>query len=920
MTHTREASPGLDLSLCDREPIHIPGAIQPHGAFLAALADGNRVTHASANLVAILGQPAESALGRPLTEVIGEAAYHALWDAGPWEGSALGQIHTRPGSNGSLLHLRAHRSGPHICVDITAASTRVGQAPPVTMLQSVLDTFGRATNTVELCELAVRGMKAITGYDRIMAYRFAANGHGEVIAEVREAAIASYLGLHYPATDIPVQARRLVLRQRVGAIADTSYAAVPLLTDPALDESTPIDLTHSALRSVSPIHLEYLRNMNVAACLTVGLGLAPDPGGQHQDHRLWGMLVCQHETPREAGQELRAVVDMIGQVMSLLLHSLSEAEVYAQKAAQDATLRAFAARLAAPVPLPEALAAAEVELLSLVGASGALVSFHDTVFCLGRTPAPEAAERALAVLRHQADGKLLAVDDLSLSHPDLACCINDGSGALLLPLEQGDKILWFRPEQSRTVFWGGNPDEHVFSDPLTGRLSPRNSFGAWRQEVRGRSAPWSRVDLALARDVLRVIQAEVAQRARTDLIWLSRYDPLTKLPNRNLLELRLAEVRQETEGSLRQSAVLLFLDLDGSKAINDTLGYAAGDALLVEVARRLVAVAGQENLTARLGGDQFAVLCRGLDEHAVAALGDRIRRAVEAPFEIAGQACTVSAIVVIAVPDESGRLDLMQAADRAMYAAKVTIEARQNAEAQRQKMEALGRMMGGVAHEINNMLQPVALLVQDVVDRGMVAGEGREYLDIVVDCTRKARQIIGDLLAFSRPGTRSAEVHDPVALLQDGLRLVQQAIPANILLDIRTGGELPPVTVDRTAFVQVLLNLATNAVAAMAGQGKLSFSLDEVAGGSDGASFVRLRVADTGCGMTKATLDHAFEPFFTTKAVGQGTGLGLPVVYGLVKEMDGTIALASEPGRGTTVTILIPGQNGNTDNGIDIGD
>jgi PAS domain S-box-containing protein len=226
---------------------------------------------------------------------------------------------------------------------------------------------------------------------------------------------------------------------------------------------------------------------------------------------------------------------------------------------------------------------------------------------------------------------------------------------------------------------------------------------------------------------------------------------------------------------------------------------------------------------------------------------------------------------------------------------------RRDAEAQRQKMEALGRMMGGVAHEINNMLQPVSLLGQDLIDRDLVAAEGRQHLGILVECSGKARQIIGDLLAFSRPTPRRAEVHDPATLLHDSLRLVRQALPPAIVISVATEGQPPPVACDRTKFVQILLNLATNAAAAMDGHGTLRLSLDRAH-----PDMARLRVADTGCGMDKTTLDRAFEPFFTTKPVGQGTGLGLPMIYGLIREMGGTIRLDSEPGRGTTATILLP--------------
>ncbi|MGA2293212.1 sensor histidine kinase, partial [Bradyrhizobium sp.] len=184
---------------------------------------------------------------------------------------------------------------------------------------------------------------------------------------------------------------------------------------------------------------------------------------------------------------------------------------------------------------------------------------------------------------------------------------------------------------------------------------------------------------------------------------------------------------------------------------------------------------------------------------------------------------------------------------------------------------------------------------------------------------------IRDMLAFSRPTASSTEIHDPLVLLHDSLPIVRQAVPPGVVVSLRIEGSLPLVRINRTTFAQILLNLAINAAAAMNGQGELTIALEQdVRGPEQGetgqpTSLVRLLVIDNGRGMDQATLDRAFEPFFTTKPVGQGTGLGLPVVYGLVREMGATIALASEPGCGTTVTILIPGHNGESDNGIDTG-
>jgi PAS domain S-box-containing protein len=348
-----------------------------------------------------------------------------------------------------------------------------------------------------------------------MAYRFSPEGHGEVIAEARAAHVDSYLGQRYPASDIPPQARQLYLRQRVGVIVDASYEPVPLLAAPGEEAGAAVDLTQSGLRSVSPLHREFMRNMKTAASMTIGL--AHRHASSEQE--LWGMIVCHHTTPRLAGPHQRAVADMLGQVISLLLESQGAAEINAQRAARYATLRAIAARLGSPESLPEALAKLESELLALVGASGAVVQFRGRRLSLGVTPAPEHADRVLELLHPGAGGEVIAVDDLGLRFATLAGCASVASGSLLLPLGDGaiDAVLWFRPELAQSVTWGGNPSKAATCDPLTGRISPRVSFDAWREVVRGRSAPWSAADLALAAELRRVIDTELARRARLAL-------------------------------------------------------------------------------------------------------------------------------------------------------------------------------------------------------------------------------------------------------------------------------------------------------------------------------------------------------------------------------------------------------------------
>jgi light-regulated signal transduction histidine kinase (bacteriophytochrome) len=562
--------PASDLTTCYLEPIHIPGSIQPHGAVLAARIDNLLVTHASANLATILGIPAKTALGRPLHETLGAAACRAFESIANQNGNGLGHAVTELIARGVPLYVRAYRVDRLLCVDIEPIPV-VRQGSPGVMAQAILETFAQATTRAELCELAVRGLKALTGYDRALAYRFDDAGHGEVIAEAREERLEPYLGLRYPASDVPHQARRQYLLQRVGAIVDSSYRPVPILSHPTMHDGTPLDMTGCSLRGISPVHLQYMRNMGTAASLTIGLA--------HQQ-KLWGMLVCHHRTLRLPGVELRAAADIIGQVVSLLLSSLGQTEAYAKRFDQSDTLRSLIDKLATPTPLMDAFATAEEELLKLVHAKGAVVRLSGKLLFLGRTPPGPATQIALTFLYQAAAGELLAVEDLGLRYPELAACTTDGSGALLLPLAQtaDDAILWFRPELSRIEMWGGNPNKPNKLDPATGRLSPRESFAAWKEIIRGHSAPWRAADLAHVRKLRSAIEVEMAQRTKAELAKLRNYDPLTGLPNRRLFQSRLAESDEHLD---RVSLSLLFLDLDRFKEINDTMGHAAGDALAV---------------------------------------------------------------------------------------------------------------------------------------------------------------------------------------------------------------------------------------------------------------------------------------------------------------------------------------------------
>jgi PAS domain S-box-containing protein len=574
-------APSTGARLCAQEPIHSPGAIQPHGAFLAAAPDG-RIAYASANLAGFVGVAAEAALGRRLETIMGSEAGAALLHDEQHTARAGGFYQIRR-PDGGALHLRSFRSGAYHGVDIETLAAPDDDV--AALAGDVLDgaqalqaSLEEAGGQLELCAGAVSGLRAITGYERVMAYRFDPEGHGEVIAEACEPALEPYLGLHYPASDIPAQARKLFLRQRVGAVADASYEPVPLLTDPAALGEEPLDLTHSVLRSVSPVHRAYMRNMGTVASLTVSLVA---------DGELWGMLVCHHGSPRVAGPALRAAASLTGQFVSLTLANLARAARAARQADGQAALAELAARLAQGLPLVEALASPW--LLGVAGAGGAVIRAGGQVRLAGDAPAPDAALQALAVLHAATGGEIFAADDLVLRHPELADCVRHGSGVLLLPLTPGtdDAILFFRPERRRKVTWGGNPAEHVSRDPVTSQLTPRASFAAWEEIVTGHAVPWEAADLAMARQLGQLVAGELARRAQREL----------------------ADLRRDLAGRKRVAALRRpFGDL--LAAAPDAM-IAIGDGGLIELANPMAARQFGYHLDDLIGRDVSSILPEG---------------------------------------------------------------------------------------------------------------------------------------------------------------------------------------------------------------------------------------------------------------------------------------------------------------------
>ncbi|NHH83501.1 ATP-binding protein [Burkholderia gladioli] len=513
---------------CAREPIHIPGGIQPHGFLLSIDAEGT-VLQASENAVELVGGAPEALPGLPLARFVGES----------WAATIVAALREHD-TNGLPLYLGsmddprrdAPRKSPfaivvhrHDDISIVEFEPARGTIDVFSSMYPLVRTFinrlQEVQTTADLAELAADEVHRITGFGRTLVYNFDDDGNGHVIAERIDPGYASYADQHFPASDIPAQARALYMRNRIRLIADANYRPVRLVPPRHPATQRPTDLTYASLRSISPVHVQYMKNMGTLASMSMSIMVRG---------KLWGLISCHHDTARVPSFEVRTACEHIAQVLSLQI----EAKEDHADAEQRLHLRQLLARLLASMADTErfvdALAADPVDLLRLTHASGVAIVFEGRVVLAGVTP-PEAQVGKLVKWLDTQIEEVFWTDNLARDVPVLEAS-PDYSGALAVSISRlfRNYIVWFRPEMVKTIKWAGDPREKLA--PQADSLSPRKSFEVWTDIVRGYSPPW------------RPAEREIALEFRTALlgIVLRRAEELAELA------LELGRANQELEG------------------------------------------------------------------------------------------------------------------------------------------------------------------------------------------------------------------------------------------------------------------------------------------------------------------------------------------------------------------------------------
>ena len=346
-------------------------------------------------------------------------------------------------------------------------------------------------------------MRALSGFDRVMVYRFAGDGSGEVVAESCKPGIGSFLGLHYPATDIPAQARELYKRNLLRVITDVEAVPVPIV--PRLDsEGRPLDLSLSMLRAVSPIHIEYLKNMGVGASMSISIVV---------DGRLWGLFACHHYSPRCASFERRSVAELFAQMFAMRLESRERQQtVEFERRARDISDQLLGAVASDETLLNDPDWLSDI-LTHAIAADGVGVWINGHHAFSGVVPPTEGFGRIVRALNGTAAGRVFATDRIASLVPGAEEFASAAAGMLAIPISRTprDYVILFRGEMIRSVRWGGDPHKPVEYGPNGPRLTPRESFAEWKELVEGRSRPFTASELRVA-ETLRATLIEVVLR------------------------------------------------------------------------------------------------------------------------------------------------------------------------------------------------------------------------------------------------------------------------------------------------------------------------------------------------------------------------------------------------------------------------
>lgn len=507
---------GLTIMNCDSEPVQTPGCIQAHGAMLVLRLADLRIVQVSDNAQVVLGRAPQQLLGESISIILDDEGQDKLRHLLAQERTDCNPLYllTLPATSDSTaaLDVTVHTVDGVIILEFEASGRSTTAMPDYySLVKTTVARLQGAASLQQFCDIVTGEIRALTGMDRVMVYKFHADGHGEVLAESKRADLDAWLGLHYPAEDIPKPAREIFRKTWIRPVPDISDQLAEMVPLANPDTGQPLNMTYCVLRGVSIMYSEYLRNMGVASALTMAI--------RHND-QLWGLIACHHCTgPKHVSYQIRAACEFLAQVASIQHEAVQDKEHLAYRLKLEGVQQVLLAGAAREGGLVGIIKGSP-SLLDGIDAGGAALYYLERWWRIGNTPSEDELDGLRdwlhATVLPEAPRPVYASHHLARDYPPAAAFAGVASGLLAVPVAQDgpDVILWFRPETIQSVKWGGDPnDKPTVVGPHGPRLTPRHSFAMFVESVLQQSLPWNQVEIEAAAG-LRLLIAELrAKRA-----------------------------------------------------------------------------------------------------------------------------------------------------------------------------------------------------------------------------------------------------------------------------------------------------------------------------------------------------------------------------------------------------------------------
>jgi chemotaxis family two-component system sensor kinase Cph1 len=633
-------------------------SIQPHGTLVAVSAD-LVITHASRNSAEVLGSEAHEIVGRGLDTVVDASWITANKDL--LRGPVRGVRSAEATIAGRVFDVIIHHDRESTILEFEPAANGPETRAVLALYQAVHD-LTQATDEQRLWGAAARALLRLTDFDRVLIYRLHPDGHGEIVAEETSEGSEPFLGLHFPDTDFPSGMRNAYVGQRSRMIVSGTAESSVLISSSGVDgEARALNLDRAELRGVSPHDLHFMRSLGQASILSLSLV---------HNKELIGVITLTSTSGLVVPFSIRNGLEAIANQVALQQGTMTEI----RRLTESMRLRAIRIQLmnqlvferaADPAAVTGAFLFNRLTLLDLIPADGVMIALGSHHASLGTTPPLSAVRTAVTLQRNVQTGDVLSTANLAAEHPELASLLPSVSGLIVAPLPGFDGfIAWFRASTPRSLNWfGETPAGKMHHGPPS-----EASYPSWTESIADTAEDWTGLDseaTELAKDLI----IAMLRQAETQLAALALRDSLTGLVNRRLLmdriELSLAP------GSGTGQVTLLFVDLDSFKAVNDTYGHDVGDAVLIEVAHRILSATRDTDTAARLGGDEFVILCTDSTPMGPVRIANRILESIRQPIAVGEGTIRITASIGLAHAGGAGpAAGLLRTADRAMYQAK----------------------------------------------------------------------------------------------------------------------------------------------------------------------------------------------------------------------------------------------------------